>query len=299
MKKLLLILLFILFISAILNAQIIRGGGQSTSLNRSNSGNNKFFAVGYWKNKSAEIGAIAVSDANGENWNVHTAPVLEYELYPDNPGIEVTIDPRVYGIAYANGTYIAVGSNGWSAWSTDGAAWNPVWIEPFSQDGQRDNNQDALTIATDGIRFFTGGTRGKLAWSQTGRSWTWIANGLLDGEYNDILCITYGNNKFIAAGTSGKIKSAEWDQATLRFGDGFVSEQIPLINSDINAVVWGGGHFLAVGNRGMMALSTDGSDWKTVDDAVSRWSESENIYSAVFGGDHFITGGHAKIVFND
>ena len=259
-------------------------------------GGNKFVAVGYWVNKTSKIGAIAVSDANGENWTVYEAPELTASL-GENSNIELNIDPKLFSVTFANNTYVAAGERGWSAWSSDGTSWTPVLISPFSQFEQPNNIQDALSIATDGLKFIVGGTRGKLAWSSNGKSWTWIANGLLDGEYNDILSITYGNGKFIAAGSYGRMKSAVRE----KIGGYSDWETInSVVYADINSVIWGGGYYLAAGNSGSIILSVDGSAWNSPDN--SGWTASDNIYSAFFGSSFITAGassGGAKIIYSD
>ena len=251
----------------------------------------KFAAVGYWINKTERMGVIAVSNSNGDHWTIHEAPLLTSNL---TAGITMSVDPKIYGIAYSNGNYVAVGERGWSAWSTDAVNWNPVWIIPFSQFEQNNNNQDALSVAGDGMRLIVGGTRGKLACSVNGgRSWEWIANGLLDGEYNDILSVAYGNGKFIAAGSNGRMKSAVKDQ--LNSSSGWQTDNSRMYGN-INCVIYGGGQFLAVGNSGSISMSEDGSNWQPV--LNSGWNSNENIYSAA-AGKCFITGGFEKIIYSE
>jgi len=254
-------------------------------------GNDKFVAVGYRTNQPSGIGVIAVSNENGENWTLYTAPALTASL---GSNIEMTVDPKIYGVSFANGTFVAAGERGWSAWSTNGTTWNPVWISPFSQFEQPSNVQDALAIATDGLRFVVGGTRGKLAWSSNGgRSWVWIANSLLDSEYNDILSIAYGDGKFIAAGSNGMMKSAGREQ--LSSASGWQTENRGMY-ADINAVIWGGGSFLAVGNSGSVWLYTGDKGWERK--TGTGWEQNEDIYSAACGN-RFITAGKGKIIYSE
>ena len=255
-------------------------------------GSGRFVAVGYWVNRPDNAGAIFVSDANGENWNLYSAPPLSVTL-PGGQGT-LSVDPKVYGVSYGSGRYVAVGERGWSAWSTNGSDWTPVWIAPFSDINSQETNQDALAIASDGIKFVVGGTEGKLAWSADGASWDWIANDLL-GEYNDIFTIGYGGGKFIAAGFQGMMKTAGGGQIETDGASQWITAE-SRFTTDINAVVWGNGCYLAVGNGGRMALSIDGSLWTVVSN--SGWEVNDNIYCAVYGS-RFAAGGDAKIIYSE
>ncbi|MCL2043560.1 MAG: hypothetical protein FWG89_05410 [Treponema sp.] len=252
-------------------------------------GDDQFVAVGYWSNRPNYIGAIAVSDDNGANWMVYNAPVLSQSI----SGGTLYVDPRVFSVAYNDSIYVAVGERGWSAWSANAIDWTPVWVEPFSELNQQETNQDIMAVVSDGQRFLAGGTRGKLAWSANGTSWGWIANGLLDGEFNDILTLAYGNGRFIAAGTNGNMKIASRGQ--IGNANNWTAVQSRFF-SDINAVVWGGGWYVAVGNSGGMTISGDASLWSAVSQTV--WNSNENIFSVVCGS-RFITGGVAKIVYSE
>jgi hypothetical protein len=251
-------------------------------------GAEQFVAVGYWTGFGSNKGVLAVSDANGENWTLIPAPVLSYGIAGD---ITVSVDPLVCGVAWGNDRYVAVGRRGWSAWSEDGYNWRPVWIEPFSQYGQQQNNEDANTAAFGNGRFIAGGTKGKLAWSTNGLTWEWIADGLLDSD-NEIRALAFGGGRFIAAGGAGKMKIAAADQSAN--SDSWRTVQNSRFSAGINAVAWGGGQFLAVGDNGRMALFNDGIGWMAIPSRPDRgWAENDVIYCAVYGN-MFVTGGNAQ-----
>jgi len=254
-------------------------------------GDNKFAAVGYWLGRTSEIGAIAVSNDMGVSWTVQTAPILSESL----GSVTLKVDPQIYGIAFSNGTFIAVGERGWSAYSTNAVNWTQVLISPFSQFEQPSNVQDALAIAANGPNFVAGGTRGKLAKSSNGgRSWDWIANSLLDSDYNDILTLAYGDGKFIAAGSNGRMKSAARDQFSS--ASNWQNENCK-ISSGINSVIWGGGSFLAAGDSGSISIYTESEGWQKISDTIPGWDNNENIYSAACG-ERFITAGNGKIMYS-
>ena len=267
-----------------------------------------FVAVGYWAVlqegawrprrpfpggegiPGLNTGVIAVSDSYGANWAVLPAPVLRQLI---GPGVSLVVDPKVYAVAYAGGYHVAVGERGWSARSSDAVNWEPVWISPFSVYGQNDINQSATSIATDGAVFLVGGTMGRLASSSNlGRSWNWIANGLLDGEFNDILTLAYGNGRFVAAGADGRMRFAASGHI------GVAAGWIPTfsqLHNNINAIVWGGGSFVAVGDFGGLVVSDDGSRWSVVSPPGVG---SGNIYSVTVGN-RFVAGGRGQIIYSD
>ena len=58
--------------------------------------------------------------------------------------------------------------------------------------------------------------------------------------------------------------------------------------TDINGIAYGGGKFVAVGNSGKMAYSTDGVFWTTV--TTSRFGTTA-IRGVAYGGDKFVAVG--------
>ena len=253
---------------------------------------NKFVAVGYWNNRTVNKGVIAVSDSEGENWVIREAPILLSSL-PNGSGT-LRVDPKLYAITYGSGRFITVGERGYSAWSSDVIEWTPVWILPFSEYGLQEINQDVRAIVYGNEVFLAGGTKGKLAYSfNRGMSWNWVANGLLDSEFNNILTLEYGSGKFIAAGTSGKIKTAGIKQFNNQSNWTTVESGI---NTDITSIVFGSGNFLAVGLGGRMSLSANGNKWNVV--PQGNWNNNDHLYSAIYNS-RFITGSFSKIIYSD
>ena len=261
-------------------------------------GNNQFVAVGYWVKRTVSMGVIAVSNSNGENWNIVLAPVLTADI--SNGTLKV--DPKLYGITYGGGRYVAVGERGWSAWSIDPDdtdKWNEVWITPFSEYGMEQVNQNATAIAYGNGRFVVGGTMGKLAYSPNGIAWTWIANGILDGEFSHILALGYEGGRFIVAGSGGSIKIYEGGEMENISSWSTVNSGI---TTDITAVTYGNGYYLAVGGGGKIAVSRNTYSWVVV--PHKGWDNSDNMHCAIFG-DRFIIGGQAgesgqsKIIYSE
>ena len=252
----------------------------------------KFVAVGYTLDDK-DIGVIAVSDSNGQNWDTdNKAPRLIINISAGT----LTIDPKLFSIAYGNGRYVVVGERGYSAWSDDAKNWNAVWIAPFSQLGNQANNQNANTVVFGGGMFVTGGTMGVLAFSTNrGEHWEWAANGLLDGAFDHINAIAYGAGTFVVAGSRGKLKTLNINQSSITPSGNWVSQNSGF-SYNINAVTFGGGLFLAAGDAGRIALSGDGARWNTV--SQKGWTSGDNFYSA-FYSTHFISGGSGKIIYSN
>jgi len=256
-------------------------------------GEGRFVAVGYRPGTRQNTAVVAFSD-DGESWTfVHPETLVLRQ--PIGVGAILVVDPRIYAIAFAAGQFVAVGERAWSAWSQDGEHWVPVWISPFSMFDQNDINQNAMAVVGDGAVFVVGGTLGRIASSADGgRSWDWIANGLLDGEFNDIMALTYGDGMFVAAGADGRMRVANSGQiysaaSWVRVSSG--------IGFHINDVAWGAGSFVAVGNYGSLAFSGDGVGWTAVEPGPG-WEDGGNIYSVV-AGSRFVAGGREKIIFSE
>jgi len=270
---------------------IVNGIPSSNNLRSVIWDGSRFVAVGY--SSLNEKGVIAVSsDENGQSWNMIEVPPLVLSLSMGT----LTIDPKLFSIAFGNGRYVVVGERGYSAWSEDAVNWNPVWIAPFSQYGFQVNNQNANTVVFGGGMFVTGGTMGVLAFSTNrGEHWEWAANALLGGAFDHINTIAYGAGTFVAAGSRGKLKTLNINQSSITPADNWVSQNSGF-SYDINAVTFGGGLFLAAGNAGRIALSGDGIRWNTV--PQKGWTSNDNFYSA-FYSTHFISGGSGKIIFSN
>ena len=254
-------------------------------------GAGRFVAVGYWADNPGSVGVIAVSDANGQNWTLAAAPVLRHYLHG---GVSLVVNPRVYGVAFAGGRYVAVGERGWSAWSVDTVTWHPVRIDPFGLFAQHEINQTATSVATDGSVFLVGATMGRLASSSDGGlSWNWIANGLLGSDFRSILTVAYGNGRFIAAGADGMMRVAESSRIGSAENWSFASPALG--TAAINSVSWGGGHYLAVSSGGGLAVSANGLQWTAV--SAPGFDRSQDIFSTAAGG-RFVAGGRGQIRYS-
>jgi photosystem II stability/assembly factor-like uncharacterized protein len=105
---------------------------------------------------------------------------------------------RIWGIAYGNSTFVAVGNSGKAAYSTDnGRTWTATENTTF---GDKDING----IAYGNDKFVAVGNSGKAAYStDNGATWTAIADTTF-GSTSTINGIAYGGGRFVAVGADGK-----------------------------------------------------------------------------------------------
>src|SRR6185295_1895029 len=154
------------------------------------------------------------------------------------------------GIAYGNGTFVAVGDNSFVARSTDGITWTTSTAGAYG------------TLKR--VRFLNGqfvavGSSDKLIYSSDGASWT--ANTLPQADFWDI---AFGNGVYVLAGSGNYVSSdgVNWMQTHPMITDAFGTHE-----TFLNTVAFGGGGFLGL-SIGPLALtprqavfSTDGTNW--------------------------------------
>ena len=147
---------------------------------------------------------------------------------------------NIYGVCYGQGTFVAVGSGGKLATSTDGTTWT-----------QRTSSFGTINIY--GVCYGQGtfvavGSGGKLATSTNGTTWTQRTSSF--GTTN-IYGVCYGQGMFVAVGDGGKLATSTngttWTQRTSNFGTSTI----------IRGVCYGQGMFVAVGDSGKLATSAN------------------------------------------
>jgi len=112
----------------------------------------------------------------------------------------------IYGIAYGNNKFIAVGELGRMAYSTDAATWTAGGYNTFTADirGIVYGNNRFVAVGQEVI--IDGGnvsSNGKMFYSSDGINWTAVANSTFGSSI--INGIAWANNKFVAVGDDGKI----------------------------------------------------------------------------------------------
>jgi hypothetical protein len=216
---------------------------ETTTINSVAYGNNRFVAVG----NNGKIAVIIEGTAgwNGDIWSEITAGTGAGRT-------QFSTTSYINGVAYGAGKFVAVGSGGQMAFSTDGQAWAAI---PNS----------ALTGSINGIAY--GGTSGKekfiavgsdgLAYSTDGLTWTKITTSFYLSSITPLGTITWGGNKFVAGGYVGVMvysnaDGTSWAKIDGGLGTGksqFDTTNGGLFASSINDITYGGGNFLAVGTK--------------------------------------------------
>jgi hypothetical protein len=142
-------------------------------------------------------------------------------VYSEDGIIWTTINAKPVGsdsiadIAWGNGTFVVVTTKGRMAYSgSDIQTWTVISGGSASSPGPSTfGNAGIRGIAWGGIAgqeiFVAGSLGGKMAYSDTGTTWTAISAGTGDGTNNfdltNIAGITWGGGKFIAVGSDGKM----------------------------------------------------------------------------------------------
>jgi len=178
----------------------------------------------------------------------------------------------IYAIAYGNGKFVAGGSNGKMATSTDGITWTAVTQSVFESYDEID------AIAYENGKFVAGGSNGKMAVSTNGTTWSPVTQSIFGSFYN-IYAIAYGNGKFVAGGANALM-------ATSTDGTTWTKVTQSVFSGNIYAITYGNGKFVAGGAQ--IATSTDGTTWTAVTQSVFS---SGYIYAIPYGNNKFVAGG--------
>lgn len=108
--------------------------------------------------------------------------------------------------------------------------------------------------------------------TSTGNSWTVETSGTA----NDLMCVTYGNDRFVAVGNNGTILTSSdgttWTQQPLPYSP-------PSLNTVmLSGVAYGGNIFVAVGDKTILT-SSDGVNWTPINYVTYSGNSSYYIQS--------------------
>jgi uncharacterized protein YebE (UPF0316 family) len=192
-----------------------------------------------------------------------------------------TDDDFISAIAYGNGKFIAGGTKGKMAYSSNGIIWTAVTNSQFSTHV----NSEIRAIAYGNGKFVAAGyneaperTGGYAVYSSDGITWTAATNHPAGYFYG----IAYGNDRFVAVGSYGTI-AYSFDGITWTA----VTNSIFETWDHLRAIAYGNGKFVAVGgdyDYGTIAYSSDGITWT----AVTNNPFYEEINQIVYGNNKFI-----------
>ncbi|WP_049790019.1 Ig-like domain-containing protein [Paenibacillus sp. JDR-2] len=184
----------------------------------------------------------------------------------------VPTSSNLYGSAYGNGIYAAVGESGTIVTSSDGVNWTSRASGTINT---------LYSIAYGNGMFVTVGGGGTILTSSNGVNWTdrsGITSNVLGG-------IIYGNGLFVAVGTGGAIVTSangtSWSNRTSG------------VTESLNSVIYGNSIFIAVGNKGKIVTSTNGTSWTSrtsgVTDALNGVTYGNSTFVTVGGGGTILT----------
>jgi hypothetical protein len=153
----------------------------------------------------------------------------------------------VSAIVYAEdkNMFVAGGVSGKVWTSTDGTSWTSATISSFG-------TSDSVDLIAYGGGRFVAGSGTKLAYSSDGTNWT--AGTITTGASDYIEGIAWGNGKFIAVGGEHNTDSDGWTTKekgkiwTSTDGSTWTAMTSPFGTSYIEAIAYGNGKFVALGN---------------------------------------------------
>jgi hypothetical protein len=142
------------------------------------------------------------------------------------------------------------------------------------------------SIAYGAGKFVAVGDDGKMAYSTDGISWAAVTNSPFDLN-NYRIAITYGDGKFVVAGSSlsGSIDKVAYstDGITWTVGTNTIS-------TSTYDIAYGGGKFVT--GRRNMAYSTNGQTWTAASTAFSSYPYFQ-IHAIAYGNGRFVGGGNS------
>lgn len=149
----------------------------------------------------------------------------------------------LYGVAYAAGKWVVVGSGGMLQTSSDGVVWTRQLSGTTSL-------LRGLTYANN--QWVAVGTAGRIITSPDAVRWT----DRTSGTTNDLWAVAYTNGSYVAAGLNGTL---------LRSTDGITWSRVTISSTShlFHVSVWNDS-FVAVGNSGTVLSSADGITWTNV-----------------------------------
>ncbi|MFC3801895.1 DUF4073 domain-containing protein [Cohnella sp. GCM10012308] len=177
-----------------------------------------------------------------------------------------------YGMTYGNGAFILVGNNGYILRSTDGTNWTTV--DPFVNQAIYNNG---LYVAV-GNNSPSGTIFGTILSSTDGRAWT---NRLT--TVGNLTSVAYGNNRYAAVGTGGKIY-------TSADGINWISVATTNTTENLAGIRYVNGMFMAVGANGTLVVSTDGTTWT----APGSTGLTGSLTSVAYGNGKYLISGNTS-----
>ena len=303
------------------------GGANPTTPGDSGFGQNHIRGVAYGGGRFVAVGQngrMAYS-ANGTSWE-GIAGGAGAAAEPTTPGDSGFGQNRIRGVAYGGGIFVAVGQNGRMAHSTNGTTWEGIaggtgaTATPSDPGASQFGTNEIRGVAYGGGRFVAVGASGRMAYSSNGISWTGIAGGsgataepttpgASQFGTNTITAIAYGGGRFVAVGASGRMAYSSDGISWTGIAGGTGTGPSPTTpgasgfgTNSIQNIAYGGNRFVAVGNSGRMAYSTDGVTWTAIAGGEGTGTSefgTDMIMGIAYGGNKFVAvGGSGRMAYS-
>ncbi len=195
-----------------------------------------------------------------------------------------------YDLAHHDGRVIVVGRQG-----------TEIGASQYSDDGGR--NWTGVSTGLNTLGYYLNdvafgpslgqvyavavGTNGSLIMSMlNGENWNILSNPIYHSDIS-LNGVTCGDDRFVAVGD----KPASGGDAVILRSDSWASNWISVTSpttSDLNAVYYGNGRYVAVGDSGTIYYSDNGTSWTA---ATSNTATNINLYDVTYGNGIWTTVG--------
>ena len=190
-------------------------------------------------------------------------------------------------ITYGKDKFVAGGSGGQIATSTDGVNWTIIDLSGAYGFGPLAKSLPGPIVIAYGNGKYVGGAAERLMLtSPDGVTWTNSYNSPFATQIN---AIAYGKDKFVATAYGNVATSPDGENWTI-VGEIILGKKTDGYNCSIRAIVYGKDKFVAVGDEGKIIYSTDGITWKAVAD--SKFGTT-TINTIAYGNNRFVAGGRS------
>jgi len=266
------------FIAAGKNGRLVKSTNNASSWQVSNPFSsrqiNGIALGGSTLNVVGASGYNYISTNDGSSWSPGQLPSTS--LQDGHNGRAYYYNKSLYGVAFGNSTFVAVGDVGKIVRSADnGANWIHV-TTGYASNSDYYNNRASLNGINDlrGVSFGNNtfvavGYSGKIITS-TGDGSSWDNETAVNS--NHLKGVSFGNGTFVAVGSNGTIVKSTNNGASWSSSSSGTSETLW-------GVTFGNNIFMAVGNGGTIVKSTDnGANWSSLNSRTTN-----NLYGVAFG----------------
>ena len=175
-------------------------------------------------------------------------------------------------VAYGDGRFVTVGTEGMFAYSEDGIDW---------QTGEFGFLFTARSVVYGAGAFVAVGDGGRIYRSEDGLEWTRQFSGLSD----DIHGVAHGPSGFVAVGVAGRVLVS-------RRGIDWTTGRAGAVDATLRDVAFADGQYVSVGDGGVVTRSPDGSDWSHVTNwqpnSSSRHPQGLDLLGVLHDGRRFM-----------